>query len=163
MGALIVNFYNLDLEILKFNDEFIMRALCQELFSTTIFILFFMQVTDEKMRFSKENSINCLIIASSYVGARAIFFGQEAGPSKPATSSYGAVMNPAIAAGIAFAGFFGKGWDSWKAIYLYPSVPFGGAVLAVLFYEFIFKKAIILLSNAEGGGDLGGEIDENYD
>lgn len=96
------------------------------------------------MLFSHEAAINCLIIASSYVGARAVFFGQAFG-GKPATTSYGAVMNPAIALGICFSGFFGDGWDSWKAIYLYPTVPFGGAVLAVIFYEFIYKKSIMML------------------
>lgn len=64
-------------------------------------------------------------------------------------------MNPAIALGIALSGFFGDGWDSWKAIYLYPTVPFGAAVVAVVFYEFIFKKTIEALSQYDTAGDLG--------
>lgn len=146
LGALLVAFYELDLLTLEYNDPFIMRALCQELFSTFVYITFFLSVTDVKMRFSKDNTINCFILASAYVGARAVFFGQAWGV-KPATTTYGAVMNPAMALGIAFSGFLDDGWDSWKAIYLYPTIPFGGAVLAVLFYEFVYKKTIQALSH----------------
>ena len=74
-------------------------------------------------------------------------------------------MNPAIALGIALSGFLGDGWDSWKAIYLYPTVPFGGAVLAVIFYEFIYKKTIEALSHLAEEGDMGhveeGILDDN--
>ena len=98
------------------------------------------------MRFSKEATLNCIITASAYVGARAVFYGQKFGP-KPATTTYGAVMNPAIALGIAFSGFISDGWDAWTGIYLYPTVPLGGAVLAVLFYEFVYKKTIQVLSH----------------
>ena len=98
------------------------------------------------MRLSKENTINCIITASAYVGARAVFYGDVVG-GKPATTTYGAVMNPAVALGIALSGFFGDGWDSWNAIYLYPTIPFGGAVLGVIFYEFIYKKTVEALSH----------------
>lgn len=154
------NFYRLGLPVLQYNDDFIMRALCQELFSTWIFIAFFLSVTDVKMQFSQEKAINCFILASSYVGCRAMFYGQVYGPDKPATTSYGAVMNPAIALGIAFAGFFGDGWDSWKAIYLYPTIPFGGAILAVIFYELIYKKVIQTLAHLGDGDDMGGVQEE---
>ena len=120
-----------------------------------MFATFFLSVTDTAMKFSKNDTLNCLINASGYVGARAIFYGMVFTQQAHATTSYGAVMNPAIALGIALSGFFGDGWDSWRAIYLYPTVPLGAAVVAVVFYEFIFKKTIQTLSHYDHEGDLG--------
>ena len=102
------------------------------------------------MLFSKEAAINCLILASCYVGTRAIFFGQpilecrDWGTGRSCvpvggntTTSYGIVANPAIAFGICLSGLFNEGFDSWKAVYIYPVVPFLGAFLAFMFFEFV--------------------------
>ena len=94
-----------------------------------------MTQTEEKTLFSHEKAINCFIIASSYIAARAIFFGQSI-----AFTNYGACLNPAVAAGIDLASLFGQGASSLKYIWLYPVVPFGGSIIAVIFYELVFKK-----------------------
>ena len=156
LGALTVNFWEMGMPILEYYDDFIMRALVQELLSTFIFITFFLSVTDTAMKFSSNDTLNCLINASGYVGARGIFYGQEFRNTSiiHATTSYGAVMNPAIALGIALSGFFGEGWNSWRAIYLYPTVPFGAALLSVVFYEFIYKKTIQTLAHYGDEGDM---------
>ena len=156
LGALTVNFWEMGMPILEYYDAFIMRALVQELLSTFIFVTFFLSVTDTAMKFSSNDTLNCLINASGYVGARGIFYGQEFRNygNYHATTSYGAVMNPAIALGIAFSGYFGEGWNSWRAIYLYPTVPFGAALLSVLFYEFIYKKTIQTLAHYGDEGDI---------
>lgn len=65
---------------------------------TFIYVFFFMTCTDEKLLFSNEKAINCFILASAYVGARCMFYGQNAGLT--AVTNYGAVMNPAVAIGI---------------------------------------------------------------
>ena len=93
--------------------------------------------------FSNEKAINCFIIASSYVGSRAIF----AGTTVKATMYYGAVANPAIALGIILSGLFDNGFSTFKAVYMYPTLPFGGAFLAVLFYNFIYKKTQNILAH----------------
>lgn len=38
------------------------------------------------------------------------------------------------------SGLFNEGFEAWSAVYLYPVVPFGGAFLAFIFFEFIYKK-----------------------
>jgi len=59
-------------------------------------------------------------------------------------SNYGAVLNPAIALALMLVGpiqsnyTFGSAF-SW--VWLYPLLPFAGALLALVFYEFVFKKA----------------------
>jgi len=57
------------------DKSFYIRALTQEIIGTFIAVLFFMIQTDEKMFFSRERAINCFIIASGYVAARAMFYG----------------------------------------------------------------------------------------
>ena len=74
-GALLVNLYTLNLRILDFTDPFIMRATVQELLASFTYVTFFLSQTDTSMLFSKEAAINCLILASAYVGTRAIWFG----------------------------------------------------------------------------------------
>lgn len=61
---------------INFTDKsFYIRALTQEIIGAFIAVLFFMIQTDEKMFFSRERAINCFIIASGYVAARAMFYG----------------------------------------------------------------------------------------
>jgi len=118
--------------------------------------------TDEKLHFSNEKAINCFILAASYVGARAMFAG-----NLTTVTTYGAVMNPAIAAGIQLSSLFNEGFDAWKAIYLYPTVPFGAAFLSVLFYELVYKKTQAFLAHeddhSDGGSSQGHEAIGEHD
>lgn len=115
-----------------------------------LYVFFFMASTDsdEKKLFSSDKVINCFILAASYVGARSIFYGQVA-----TITSYGAVLNPATALGICMSNLFNDGFKAWKAIYLYPTVPFAGSFLAVLFFELVYKKTQAFLSGDHGGDD----------
>ena len=73
IGALLSNFYTFSLKPLTWEAWF--GAILQEILVSFIFVFFFQISTDEKLLFSNEKAINCFIIASSYVGARAIFAG----------------------------------------------------------------------------------------
>ena len=159
VGALLLNFYTFELPELTYSDSFFLRALTQELLCTFVFVFFFMTSTDEKLLFSNEKAINCFILAASYVGSRAMFFGQVA----ITTANYGAVMNPAIAIGIQMSTLINNGFSAWEAIYLYPLVPFGAAFLSVLFYELVYKKTQAFLAHdddtSDGQDDALGEHD----
>ena len=163
VGALLLNFYTFDLPIIDFSDKFIMRAVVQELLVSFFFVLFFLTSTDEKLLFTNEKAINCFILASAYVGSRSMFAGQipggyaiEIGGNtygvKGVTDTWGAIANPAVAIGICMSTLFNEGFEAWKAIYLYPTVPFGGAFLAVLFFELVFKKASVYMEE-QGAAD----------
>ena len=114
-----------------------------------------MTSTDEKLLFSNEKAINCFILAASYVGARAMFYGQAL-----TASSYGAVANPAVAIGIQMATLINNGISAWDSIYLFPVVPFGGAFLAVLFYELVYKKTQAFLTHEDENSDGSGVHDD---
>ena len=123
--------------------------------------------TDEKLAFSNEKAINCFILAASYVGARSMFAGNIIGGKSieievaghtvesvtVGATTYGAVMNPAIAIGIIMSSLFNEGFEAWKAIYLYPTVPFGAAFLSVLFYELVYKKTQAFLAHEDDNSD----------
>ena len=132
------------------------------------------------MLFSKEAAINCLILASAYVGTRAIWFGQNVAVCNyingdkycagNAASTYGLVANPAIAFGICLSGLFSEGFTAWTAIYLYPVVPFGGAFCAFLFFEFVYKKTYEVFhpdaaeqDGNQGRGSLSNQIVDRED
>ena len=109
----------------------------------TFFVCFFyLTQTEEKTMFSKEKAINCFIIASSYVGARGMLNGQV-------NCRAGQVLNPAIAIGTSFVQLFAHGADKFKYVWLYGLFPFGGALLAVLFHEFFYKKSQEVLEDAD--------------
>lgn len=95
IGALLLNFYTYNLPELFYLNKLFFRAMFQELLCSFIYVFFFMSNTDEKLLFSAEKAINCFILAASFVGARAMFFGNS-----HSITSYGAVMNPAVAIGI---------------------------------------------------------------
>jgi glycerol uptake facilitator-like aquaporin len=63
----------------------------------------------------------------------------------PATNN-GACLNPAIALAVALVSPMQSEInrdesDPWAYLWLYPIMPFVGTALAVLYYEFVFKKA----------------------
>lgn len=64
----------------------------------------------------------------------------------------GAVLNPAIGFGTSLTMLFDKGAKAFSFVWLYSLLPFAGAILAVLFHEFVFKKSQEVL-NEEGDDD----------
>ena len=126
----------------------------QETFGTMVFVIFFKLCTDETLYFSKEQAINCLIIAASYIASRDFFGGGSTahyvvpiqfGMTKGVTN-YGACLNPAIALGIFLTSLFFHPGQALKWVWLYPVLPFAGAILAVIFYELVYKKTQLMLN-----------------
>ena len=157
VGALLINFYTYDIPELTYENDFIMRAILQEFFCCFMYVFFFMANTDEKLLFSNEQAINCFILAASYVGARAMFVGNLA-----YTTSYGAVINPAVAIGIQMSGLLSEGFSSWNSIYLYPTVPFAAAFVSVLFYELVYKKTQAFLAHEDGESESDKSQNEDH-
>jgi len=61
-------------ELLSKNNIF--RASLQEFIGTMVYVVFFLTQTEEKTILSKEKGITCFVIASSYITARSMVFGQ---------------------------------------------------------------------------------------
>ena len=143
VGATLMSFLNWDLVAIRpENDKWIFPAMMQETLGTFVLVFFYLMQSDSKQHFSKEPAINCFIISSSYVAARAIFDG---GSFK--ITNYGACLNPAIAAGITIAAIVTEGAKSLTYCWIYPVMPFCGAFLAFLFYELVYKKTQKMLKH----------------
>ena len=142
LGALLVNFYTLDLPVLTFWDDFFVRSFVHELLGSFFFVIFVLIQIDEKLGMTKHATLHCFGVACSYVAARAIFYGQAHGTAQDhqGVGSYGAVLNPAIALGIQLSTLFNDGFGAWKAIYVYPLVPLLGSLLGTFFYEQVYAR-----------------------
>ena len=86
-------------------------SIWQEIIGTFIFVLLYKIVTDERLHFSKENSINMFVIAAIYQSARQMVNGTTTYTFNDlgelvGTSTYGACLNPAIAIGISLFSMF---------------------------------------------------------
>lgn len=108
---------------------------------------FYLTQTEEKTTFSKEKAINCFIIAAAYVGARGMLSGTE-------NTISGQVLNPAIALGTSLVQLIDKRPDGFTYSWIYVLLPLGGAILAVIFQEFVNKKTQEIMQD-------GGEDDDN--
>jgi len=75
--------------------EYVFYAMLTESLGSFLVVFFYLTQTEKKTQFSKEPALNCFIIASSYVGARAMLNGRIITQS-------GAVLNPAIGLGTNF-------------------------------------------------------------
>ena len=107
-------------------------------------MLLFKIVTDERLHFSKEPTINCFIIASSYVAARSIVNGVN---TSLITANYGACLNPAVAVGIALNSVLSDAGATFSWFWIYWLLPFAGSVLAIMFYRFVYMKTQIMIMN----------------
>ena len=123
-------------------SKYAFQAIMQEITGTFIFVLFFKIVTDERLHFSKENAINCFIIACSYVAARSIVNGVSL---FTITANYGCCLNPAVAVGISLNSLINKADDTLKWFWLYWTMPFVGSILAIIFYRFVYMKTQLMV------------------
>ena len=122
----------------------IFAGIIGEAIGTFITVFFYLTQTEQKTTFSKEKAINCFIIAAAYIAGRSMVQGQTSvlfnGASLPGGYAYcGAVLNPAIAIGTTLTMLVNNA-SVCTNIWLFALIPLGGAVLAVLFHEFVFKK-----------------------
>lgn len=104
-----------------------------EALGSFIVVFFYISQTEEKTVFSQEKVITCFIIAASYISARSMCAAN-------AVTKSGSVLNPAIAIGTILTMLFSGDVEGIKWIWLYGAFPLLGAIVAVIFHEFVFKK-----------------------
>jgi glycerol uptake facilitator-like aquaporin len=121
-------------------------------------VLFFKIVTDERLYFSKENAINCFIIACAYVASRSIVNGANS-----TISTFGACLNPAVAVGVTFVSVIDDPGTTFKWFWLYWLLPFGGSILAIIFYRFVYLKTQLMIMKDEAVNEGDQDIDDVAD
>merc|ERR1712216_515994 len=89
--------------------------------------------TDKRTKYSEEKAMNCLVIASSYVGATMLAGRACVTIGEP-------LLNPFIALGLCI----------WSGKWSYPQyifAPWAGAILALIFYELVFFRTLEYLED----------------
>jgi len=99
---------------------------------------------------STDPAITTLIISATYVAV--VGFGSATGiiTSSP--------YNPAAAFGLFFGILFDGAVKSNVGIYVFLFFSYLGAVLAILLFEFVYKKAMHIVAHGDGGQ---GDSDED--
>ena len=144
------------------------QSINSEILTAAIFVFIYLTQTDMDTRFSKDKSITCFLIAIAFVSSRAMFggaFGNTELACAYGTGSflgtYGTLANPAFAIAIWFMNITSSADAQADSLWLYPTFPFLGAFLALLFYELIFNRHV--QSRAEVAADAysePGDLDE---
>lgn len=65
----------------------------------------------------------------------------------PGISTYPAILNPSFAIGIQISSWFNDLGEALKWIWLYPVMPFAGAILAIVFFEFVYRKTQTIIQH----------------
>jgi glycerol uptake facilitator-like aquaporin len=106
-------------------------AIASEGLGSFFLAFLYLTQTEEKTKLSHDPAITTMIIAASYLAALLMVSAPE---------NYLACLNPAVAFGACFEQIYAGNLDGWKRFYVYLPVPFAGALGAVFFHEFIYKK-----------------------
>jgi aquaporin Z len=113
--------------------EFAFQAIVMEAICTFLFALVFLIQQDEKTKFSNDPAKNCLFMSIAYGSFVLLTNPISRGP-----------LNPAIGAAICITEWFNT-WNgaALEFIWIYIGAPVGGAILAVIFYETLYKRIVI--------------------
>ncbi len=98
--------------------------------------------TEEKTKMSGDPAITTLIIAATYTAT--VIFGETSGVMS------GSPYNPASACGLAFAILVKADVDNTSNTWMFLLFSYIGAGLAVFLFEFVYKKA---MTNVEEAND----------
>ena len=119
------------------------QAIVMEIIGSMLLVFLYLTQTEEKTKLSEgDPAITTLIIASAYFAV--IFYANsvETLSSSP--------FNPASAAGLFWAILFQGNISQAKHCYLFFAFAYVGAILAVVLFEFVYKRAMTIVQEEEG-------------
>lgn len=112
-----------------FEDSYIFQAAIGETFGSFLYIFCFVTQTEKQTRFSNDPAIWSLIISAAY--------GSCVSYNLP---RHGGSINPAYGFAVQMTMLMDYGGHYLKYIWIYVVFPFVGGLLALAFYEFVYKK-----------------------
>jgi len=122
-----------------------------EALGSMLLTFLYLTQTEEKTKLSGDPAITTMIIAATYTTV----IGYSRGSGVMTVSPF----NPAIAFGefwiSLFAGEFDK--DNHTNTWIFLFFSFGGSILAVLLFEFVYKGAMSKVDNDENSSESGNE------
>ncbi|CDW80400.1 probable aquaporin pip2-5-like [Stylonychia lemnae] len=152
LGGLLAFFFN-EYKQITFGiaTEYVGYAIAAEILGSFFLAFLYLTQTEEKTKLSKDPAITTLIIAAAYLGALLMASGPQ---------DYLACLNPAVAFGTSFQQLYTGSADGWSVSYVYLPSPFIGGLIAVIFFEFVYKKVFETIQSTEEDDAL---LDKNDD
>ena len=119
------------------------QAIVMEIIGSCLVTFLYLTQTEEKTKLSEgDPAITTLIISSAYYAVVGYSFSVDTLTSSP--------FNPASSFGLFWAILFQADITHAKAIYLFFFFSYLGAILAVVLFEFVYKKAMTIVQEEEG-------------
>ena len=128
------------------------QAIFLEAINSMILTFLYLTQTEEKTKMSGDPAITTLIIAATYTAVVGYGLAGYVISASP--------FNPAAAFGIALGQLFKGNIKGTEQIWVFFIFSYGGAMLAMLLFEYVYKKAMDNTQRVEDDED--GE-DETYD
>ena len=118
----------------------LVQAIFQEIIGSMLITFLYLTQTEEKTKMSGDPAITTLIIAATYVAV--VAFGENIGVMS------GSPYNPAAAFGLFMAIIFKGDVGATSNTWLFLLFSYVGSTLAVLLFEFVYKKAMTNVEEA---------------
>ena len=132
-GVLVSYIITGSLADLTIQDSQTFGALITEAVGAFILTFLYLSQTEQKTKISKDPGITTLVISAAYVAGTSI-------SSIPTLGTGRTPLNPAIAFAQDFVNIFEGQSGGFADLWVYLSMPFAGAMVAVFFFEIIFKR-----------------------
>lgn len=130
-------------------------------------VFIYMTQTAKLTSFTEDIAISVFIVAGSYEVGQLIVNQSIATWVNTGdiniTQTRGVTGNPAIDWGLTVTFLFKDASAALAWVWLYPVVPFAGALLAVVFNELLYKKSLIQAEEIDEEIKEEAEIENNYD
>ena len=124
----------------------IFQAMFMETIGSMIITFLYLTQTEEKTKMSGDPAITTLIIAATYTAVVAL---SESRIHVMTGSPY----NPAVAMGLLWGMIFGATLKETNNSWLFLLFSYLGSILAVLLFEFVYKKAVAVAEQVEEAED----------
>ena len=128
-------------------NTLLVQAIFQEIIGSMIITFLYLTQTEEKTKMSGDPAITTLIIAATYT---AVVSYSEGSLAQVMT---GSPFNPAAAMGIMWGIIFKGNLDLTDHTWLFLIFSYVGSILAVVLFEFIYKRAMNAVEEVEGDDD----------
>ncbi len=145
------------LKLANNQSKYIPAAMCTEALGAFFLTFMYLTQTEEKTKISNDPAISTLIIAACY-SASIWMCG-------PPDNRHMACLNPAIAFATEITMLLSGDANGLEWFFVYLPFPFVGAILALIFHEFVYKKMQESIEEVEAGdnGILDNHKHTDYD
>lgn len=130
------------------------QAMIMEIVGSCLLVFLYLTQTEEKTKLSEgDPAITTLIISAAYYAVLSY--------ATTVDTVSGSPLNPAAALGLFWAILFQGDVGDTNGIYIFFAMAYVGGLLAVVLFEFVYKKAMTIVQEEEGDDEPIHEEEQN--